>query len=156
MLQRIYHRFGPLVCILAALSWPVLLYGAKGAFDSNTNNVLDWLPNSFDETTRLMWFVERFGSDEILVVSWPGCTLDDERLDRFAAALTKPVENDDGEAGPPLFRHVFTGRQTLAELQAPPLELSPRLARHRMRGWLLGPDGKTTCAVALVSTAGVD
>ncbi|MDH3719135.1 MAG: MMPL family transporter [Planctomycetota bacterium] len=155
MLQRMYHRFGPLACILAVLSWPVLLYGAKGAFDSNTNNVLDWLPNSFDETTRLMWFVERFGSDEILVVSWPGCTLDDERLDRFAAALTKPVENDHGEPGPPLFRHVFTGRQTLAELQAPPLELSPRLARHRMRGWLLGPDGKTTCAVALVSTAGV-
>ena len=142
------------ICALTLLSLPPLLVGAKHALDSNRNNVLDWLPSSFDETARLFWFVERFGSDEILVASWPGCTLDDARLDQLAARLVQPPKGPRGELLEPLFWQVFTGRETLAELTAPPLELDRADARQRMRGWLLGPDGQTTCAVALVSTAG--
>ena len=57
-------RHDRLVCVLSLLLMPVLLFGAIGAFRSNTNNILDWLPSSFTETQRLFEFVERFGSDE--------------------------------------------------------------------------------------------
>lgn len=146
-------RHARLICLVALCALPALLYGAFGAFRSNTNNVLDWLPSSFNETQRLFDFVGRFGSDEILIISWDGCTLDDERLDRVAADLVKTVKTPTGEEVQP-FRRVFTGRQTLAELTAEPLELSREEAIERMRGWLVGPDGKTTCAVALVSEIG--
>jgi predicted RND superfamily exporter protein len=154
MLYSVIRRFAPLICISALLSWPFLLLGAKRAFDSNTNNVLDWLPNSFDETQRLAWFVHRFGSDEILVISWPGCALDDDRLDRLAVRLTEPVRISQAATATTYFRHVFTGRQTLRDLQAEPLNLARQEALARMRGWILGGDEKTTCAVALVSSAG--
>jgi predicted RND superfamily exporter protein len=150
-----FRRFGPLICILALLVWPVLLYGVKGALESNSNNVVDWLPSSFEETQRLFWFVERFGSDEILVVSWPGCTLGDERLDHLASGLQKPLEVPGLARSEVLFREVFTGRNTLERFMSEPLSLSRPAALHRMKGWLVGPDGETTCAVALVSDAGM-
>ena len=149
-----YARYGRLVVGAALLLLPALCYGAYGAFRSNTNNVLDWLPNSFEETRRLFEFVGRFGSDEILLISWEGCTLEDPRLDQVADELIKPTS--DSPAGEQIrwFRKVFTGRQTLAELTSEPLELSRDEAVLRMRGWLVGPDGKTSCALALISEAG--
>lgn len=155
MLHSTLRHFAPLICMGALVCWPFLLFGAKCAFDSNTNNVLDWLPSSFDETQRLAWFVHRFGSDEILVISWPGCTLDDDRLDRLAVRLTEPVRISQAATAIAYFRHVFTGRQTLRDLQASPLNLPQQQALARMRGWLLGGDEETTCAVALVSRAGM-
>ena len=155
MLYSVIRRFAPLICLGALLCWPFLLFGAKRAFDSNTNNILDWLPSSFDETQRLAWFVRRFGSDEILVASWAGCTLDDDRLDRLAVRLTEPVQIPQAEAATTYFRHVFTGRQVYRDLQESPLNLTQQQALERMRGWLLGSDGKTTCAVALVSSDGI-
>jgi hypothetical protein len=133
---------------------PALLYGAIGAFKSNTNNILDWLPESFEETQRLFDFVRRFGSDEILVISWEGCTLGDERLDRVADELVQPVEHTPTGQQFQWFRKLFTGRGTLKEMTGAPLELSREAAVERMKGWLVGPDGKSTCALALISEAG--
>jgi uncharacterized protein len=149
-----YSRHGRLICVSVFILMPALLYGALGAFKSNTNNILDWLPESFEETQRLFEFISRFGSDEILVISWQGCTLEDDRLDRVAAELVKPVaEFSDGQRYP-WFRKVFTGRDTLAELTAKPLLFSREEALHRMRGWLVGPDGDSTCVLALISEPG--
>ena len=150
----IYGRHGRSVCLCVLLLMPVLLYGAKGAFESNTNNVLDWLPSSFAETQRLFWFIEKFGSDEILVVSWQGCTLDDPRLDQLAAGLVSPVDAPHTKRSIQWFREVHTGRAMLAQLMDEPLRLTREQAIARMRGWLCGPDDETTCAVAMVSEAG--
>lgn len=148
-----YSRYNRLICAVAFCLLPLLLYGAVGAFRSNTNNVLDWLPADFPETQRLYEFVERFGSDEILIISWDGCTLDDERLDGVATDLVKTITAPTGDRVD-VFRRVFTGRQTLDELTAEPLELPRDKAIERMRGWLVGPDGETTCALALITEIG--
>lgn len=148
-------RTAKLICLIALACSPVLFYGAKGALQSQTNNILDWLPSSFEETQRLFWFVERFGSDEVLVASWPGCDLEDERLDILRAGLLEPMALPDESSPPsPLFGFVLTGRQMLSELTSEPLELPPDEAVDRMRGWLLGPDGRSTCAMAFVSPVG--
>ena len=135
-----------------AIAVPFIMFGAKQAWDSNSNRVEDWLPEGFSETQKLYWFADHFGSDELLMVSWPGCDLDDARLDRLAEALVKP--STDGAE--PLFRYVFTGREALDSFMAPPLEFSRKQALGRLKGWLVGEDGHTTCAVALVSRAGVE
>ncbi len=154
MLNTFYRRIARPTCIMAALLSPVLLIGAKGAFESNRNDVLDWLPSSFEETRRLRWFVERFGSDEILVLSWPGCTLEDPRLDALSQHLVRPLPSVDRTRDVVWFRQVITGRQIRAEFTTEPLSLTSAQAVDRMKGWLLGPDGETTCAVALVSVEG--
>lgn len=156
MRASFYGRFGVLICLLALVSFPVLMYGAARALQSNSNNVMDWLPKSFDEYQDLVWFGERFGSDEVLIVSWPGCTLDDERLDDLAARLQQPAPTKNGGEPTPHFRHVFTGRQLLKELTSPKNKFRRSEARERMQGWLLGPDEKTTCAVALISDASLE
>jgi predicted RND superfamily exporter protein len=152
--RSIYSRFGTWVLLLAVLAMPVLIYGAKSAIENNRNDLLDWMPKSFGETARLFWFVERFGSDEIMVISWPGCSLDDARLEQLSQQLTQPVQIPGRTQPAPLFRLVFTGPQTLDELTSKPLSLPRSLAIERMQGWLIGADQHTTCAVALVSKVG--
>ena len=51
------------------------------------SNPEDWLPPGNPEVVSHHGFSSKFGSDEILVASWPGCTLDDDRLRRLAEAL---------------------------------------------------------------------
>ena len=149
-----YVRHGRLICAVALLLMPLLWYGAISAFLTNTNNVLDWLPDSFEETQRLFRFVQRFGTDELLVLSWEGCTLEDRRLDEVANSLIAPVSNPETGESVQWFGKVFTGRDTLAELTSKPLELSRTEALRRIEGWLVAPDGETSCALATVTLEG--
>lgn len=138
-------------------SLPFLLYGAKLAWDGNRNRVEDWLPASFPETQALYRFVGKFGSDELLMISWEGCTRDDPRLERYRALLLEPVPARPDAADPAprtLFRAVHTGQTVLEELQAFPARLDEETALARLHGWLLGPDGRQTGLLAFVSSAG--
>ncbi len=142
---------GPLLLILFVLL-PFVGWGAVQAWYSNRNRVTDWLPMAFEETQRLRWFNHRFGTDELLMISWQGCTLDDDRLERLREKLREPVSwNGRSEA---LFGEVLTGSALLAELTEDPLDLPRQQAIERLQGWLVGPDGETTGAVAVVSQAG--
>ncbi len=146
------RKYRVVVFCAFAIAVPFIMFGAKQAWDSNANRVEDWLPAGFSETKKLYWFGEHFGSDELLMVSWDGCDLEDARLDSLADALVKPPS----EGAEPLFRYVFTGREALDNFMAPPLEFSRKRAIGRLKGWLIGKDGHTTCAVALVSRAGMN
>ena len=77
------------VAVLAAMTIPLpwILGGVIGALASNSNDPRQWLPRNFDETKKYDWLQEHFGRDEITVVSWPGCTLDDDRAHRLAEAI---------------------------------------------------------------------
>ncbi|MCC9607888.1 MMPL family transporter [Blastopirellula sp. JC732] len=145
-------RFGWLIIALFLAVTPVLTYGAKGAWDSIKNRLEDWLPDSFEETQRLRWFYNQFGTDELLMISWDGCTLDDPRLEQYKAELTKPDESGDEPVS--WFGDVVSGKDALESLTADPLELSHDEALARMEGWLIGGDHSQTCLVAIVSKAG--
>ncbi len=58
---------------------PFVLRGAREAIDSMKNDVADWLPSSFVETTELRHFREYFAGDQFVVVSWEGCNKGDAR-----------------------------------------------------------------------------
>ena len=145
------HRYLVFVVVLFSVPWVV--HQAKLAVDSNSNRVEDWLPESFDETKKLLWFASKFSTDDILMVSWQDCTIDDPRLQSLADRLRQPSRVA-GRSGVILFRQVVTSSEALHELTEPPLDLTKRQALQRIRGWLVGKDGQTGCVVLLLSHDG--
>jgi uncharacterized protein len=165
--DNFFARIAPYVMLLAALAVPLLLYGVRGALQGGNNDVRQWLPSGFLETRQYDWFLDQFGSEEVAVVSWPGCTIDDERLDKFAAAIAPYVEEQplqkhavvehaDGQAdaAEPLFRRILTTRQAIEQLTAEPMNVPRDEAIRRLTGLLIGPDGQTAAALVKVNEAG--
>lgn len=137
-------RIAQLTLLLLALASPLIVFAAVSALRSTSNDPRQWLPKSFAETDDYDWFGEQFGSDEIAVVSWPGCTIDDPRVSEVAAKL---------EASP-LFDTVLSGPSVLSEMTESPSSMSRSSALRRLRGILVGPDLETTCLVLSTSSAG--
>jgi predicted RND superfamily exporter protein len=133
--------------VVGALLVPPTVWGVYRAIRGNSNDVRDWLPRQYIETKQYRWFLEHFAANDFIVASWPGCTLDDERLDRLALSLTDPTG---AAAGGALFGRVHTGRSLLRLLTGPPVYLHRSLAIDRLRGVVIGPDGQQTCAVVFL------
>ena len=87
MKKSFYCRFGPAILIMVIACLPFIVYGAYTGARGNENVVTDWLPPHFEETKQLEWFKERFGTAEMLAISWEGCTLENERTKELAEAL---------------------------------------------------------------------
>jgi predicted RND superfamily exporter protein len=140
------------ILVIAAAS-PLVFLG-DAALESNTDEITQWLPDSRGDRQQYDQFVEQFGGDGFVLVSWPGCTLSDERLTRLAGALTSPEQQGDHESDSALIRRVITGSDMLERLTSEPVELSLAIARRRMQGIFIGPDGTTTCALVLLTDEG--
>ncbi len=145
--RRLSRHYTRVVLIAVAIAGPLLVHGVIGALASNSNDPRQWLPRGFDETKKYDWLQEHFGNDEITVVSWPGCTLRDARVDQLIQALL----TDADEA---YFQRAISGRQMLRQLIAPPLKLPVKEGIRRLQGVLIGPDETTTCVVLTVSERG--
>jgi len=137
-------RYARITLVLMAVTTPLVIFGSVGALRSTSNDPRQWLPRNFSETSKYDWFLQQFGADEIAVVSWPGCTLDDSRVPQLAEALEKSAYFDRARTGP----------RVLHELMKSPLRLKRAVALQRLRGILVGPDGQTTCLVLQTSAAG--
>lgn len=131
--------------LVMGLLFPVVLYGAFEALWSMNDDAVSWTGTNLDARRRLEWFDEHFAGADSMLVSWNGCTLEDERLDRFATVLEK------GHF--PWLDRVVTGRQVVTDLTAPPYGRSRREAIAQLRNVMIGPDGKTTCAVVILTEA---
>lgn len=148
--RLLWFRWAWFLLLLVVL--PISLRGAVKAWQSNRNEILDWLPDGFEATEQLARFVELFGSDEILMISWEGCTLDNGLIGTYRERLLAPVPTPNGSR--PLFREVLTGPAVEEFFQSPPLSLSRAEAHERMAGWIVSADGRDTCLIALVSAVG--
>lgn len=130
------------------LALPVLVPGAIHSMSTMSTSPTDWVPATLEERRRYDWFVENFEREAAIIVSWPGCTLDDSRLPQMSDRLRNESKYDH------LFERVITGRSILDELTSEPLELDRDEAVKRLQGILIGPDGKTTCLVAILTEHG--
>jgi predicted RND superfamily exporter protein len=115
-------------------------------FDSNMEDVFQWLPDTSSARVTYDQFVARFGSDDFVVLTWPGCTLSDPRTDQVALRLTNgPARKfvQDAVSGPQLLRSLEEyglDRETVLE---------------RFRGVYFGPDHSRTCIVVSLNAAGM-
>jgi predicted RND superfamily exporter protein len=139
------------VLLVAVLLLPLTIIGARQAIHSNANDVRDWLPSQYPETRDYRWFHQHFGSEDFVVVSWPGCLLDDPLLARFAEQLRQLRSSDASATETPRFRRVTTGSEIVKQLTSAPVSLDRDSAIERLQGTIIGPDGDQTCAVITLS-----
>lgn len=139
----------PVAVLVALVIWPIIGYFASRAWQGAQNRIEDWLPASFPETQLLFDFVDRFGSDEFLMISWEDCQLGDPRADKLSSLLTGPANN-----GQIYFAKADSGRKVVDEL-ASRIRVSELEARRKLQGLLLGPDGRQSCVIALISKQGM-
>lgn len=132
---------------------PWVLMGVVGALQPTVNSPLDWVDSSFEPRNAYDHFCSRFGAGDTVVISWPGCTVDEVAIDAFVSSLRQsPGFYQDGEW---LFRRVLSGREAYLSLISPPIGLAPQEARRRRAGTLIGPDGQTTCVVVFFNSKGL-
>ncbi len=131
-----YCLWGALLCL------PIVGYWASRV-TFGTVFVQAWLPG--DDLARATYrhFLEQFGDDQILFLSWPGCTLDDPRLDRLTDRL-KQAKSDKPELG---IVDVQNSRGMLDQLTDGPSHVSFETARQRLEGIAIGADG--SCFIAM-------
>jgi len=154
MKRSFYARYGWLLLGLAALAIPPMLWGVRETFRGANNNVSQWLPEDFPETETYQRFREQFGADAFALVSWDGCTLEDPRLEQFALHVVPPPGRAEADGHSKWFLEVTTGPRALRTLLSEPFRLSRDEAIRRLTGTLIGPDGRTTCALVILSPKG--
>ena len=136
------------------LTAPLLGYGAWQTLQRNANSPIDWMPTDFPARLDYERFHAAFESGDVVVVSWPGCTIDDPRLEKFGRVASESAEAHDTD-GRPYFSRVLTASGILRDLTSPPLDLPPADAVRRLQGSLIGPDGRSACAVVVFTLEGL-
>lgn len=105
-----------------------------------------WLPAGKPERQRYERFLEVFGNDHFLIVSWDGCRVDDPRVDAFRTLVAA-----DSNSVKPLVETVLTTGDVLQTLTSEPLRLPPATAESRLKGFLIGAGGTSAVVVRFTS-----
>ncbi len=143
-----------LLLAYTAVLLPLVIGSAFQALQSNANSPIHWVTDSFPPRHDYDQFRNAFGAGDLVLLSWPGCTVDEPRLDQLSALLRRGRQFHDAH-GNWYFERVLTGREVLHALTLPPLALDRDEALGRLRGTLIGPDGSTTCVVIGFTEAGL-
>jgi len=146
-----YVRVAVLTLAAMALAAAPVIWGSNASVRTMFNAPLRWIPRDSACRKEFNRFLEQFESHEIELVSWPGCTVDDPRLERVADALMAASMRRVAAGKPAAFSQVVTGYAMLRMLQAPPAELSRAEAIRRLQGTLVGRDGQTSCALIVLT-----
>ena len=124
MQKSFFGRYALLVLIVVFFSIPFALRGSRYAVQRMKNDVKDWLPTDFPETSELDWFRDRFLGEQFVVISWEGCHGDreDQRfrdfvdnifpelppsIQRARKAQQAAIENPDPESDPNWDRDLY-------------------------------------------------
>ena len=134
MENRFFQKYAKLILALFVLTFPLVYLGSEAAFSTSSNQVQDWLPKKFEETTELNWFIKQFGGDDLMVVSWDSYTVGDPhakvsvgdaRAEELVKRLRQPVEIE-GKDSLTLFRKVSTAAEAQENLAEILFEANPR------------------------------
>lgn len=145
-LNSVLLRSRIVLLLTVLIAVPFVVMRAGDALSDRNNDIRQWLPGELSQTKDYDWFLQQFGSEEFVVVSWQGATLTDGRVDKFATGLTDRSN---------FFREVLSGPQILSDLQSGRLALDEQEAKERMTGALLGPDGNTTAILVRLNDDGL-
>lgn len=168
-----------LLAVYGLILLPWIVWGAVNALKSSNNSPIDWVDSSFEQRHQYDEFVELFGPGDAVVASWPECYWTDERLDTVVRELREsPLFK--ASDGSPCFYQVTCGREAILQMTAQPTpatnpeealapELMPEVsasrsrqprisvpeAIQRLKGTLIGKDGRTTTVVVILNKQGL-
>lgn len=154
MHRKSYTIVSAIVLALMVLTIPWVTGGALGSLKTMFTSPVRWIPADLATLQSFRTFIDDFDIYEVVLISWPGCTVDDERLHAFGEEMQRLRDERRAEGAPDLYTEVSTGIDTLTRLTGDPLELSRRRAIGRMQNVLVGPDGETSCAVVALTDLG--
>ncbi len=115
--------------------------------ESNTEDVLQWLPDQSEARDDYNFLSDTFGSDDFVIVTWEGCTVHDPRLVEFVTFIRTA---DDAN----LIQSIISGREVASRLSTQ-FELPQSSIARRMKGVFFGtqePD--LTCSIIELSDKG--
>jgi len=141
-----FERHAGRILLAAAAAIPLVAWGSWHAYDRQDNSVLQWLPRDAPATQTYRAYLKDFGSDEVVLASWEGCTRDDPRLERFALAVEARVAAAEAGQAAAWFEEVVTGPRMVRQV-AESADISETEAAGRLQGILVGPDLEATCGV---------
>lgn len=124
-----------LALMTLALTYPLVIAGLLMAMGTFRNDIAGWLAEDSPSKAEYEEFVQRFGLNEALVVSWSGCSLDDDRLSVLRERLEKESTN--------CFASITSGKSLTRKL-ADSLDIPTESAVERLKGIAVGSDGTTT------------
>ncbi len=114
---------------------------------TNTEDVLQWLPDQSNARADYDVFEAKFGSDDFLIVTWEDCTTGDSRLSELATQVRQRDSSG-------LIRLVTTGGE-IAERLKDELNVSRANIEERLRGIFFGiENSEQTCAFIELSPEG--
>lgn len=150
-----YVRRYVVTVILLVLVSPFLIYGAHHSVESMCIAPEKWAPKDMRSRQNYDRFKDHFESNDLLLISWPGCTVDDPRLIEFEAAINNDARKTEfGETHESLFDRIVSGAGVVNALTAPPLKLPREEAIERLEGSLVGKDLNDSCAVIILTDRG--
>ena len=119
-------------------------------FQSNTEDVVQWLPDSSPSRNVYNQFEAKFGSDDFLLVTWEGCTINDPRLAQFCETLVSKDKDN-------LIQSVVNGSDVIDRLRSE-IELSTKYIVKRFKGIFFGLDNpeQTLALIELTKTGSAD
>ncbi|MCO6455191.1 MAG: MMPL family transporter [Pirellulaceae bacterium] len=98
MNKTFYARWAvPILCAVFFLV-PFALRGARLAVERLENNVKDWLPPDFEETSELAWFGKNFMGEHFIVLTWESCRSDDPSFQLLREKLLAEIKRPRAEA----------------------------------------------------------
>jgi predicted RND superfamily exporter protein len=145
------EKWATTILCLALFASPFVLTGTVRALKVYSSDIRQWLPDGFEESKVYDEFIERFGVDEMVVLSWEDCTIDNPQILLLQDALEKTkIEIKDEETGEIseslVFDRVVTGPDVITKIENSGVKT--KHAHARVQGLMIGPDKKTTCVVA--------
>jgi hypothetical protein len=153
MKSSFFARSSVAILALAMFVMPFAFTGARRALLTNKNDVQQWLPEQYDETTTFRWFQQHFAGEQFILASWEGCKLDDQRITLLAEKLVA-APGAEPNAEQALFDECLSGPSLIQRLTEGASRLSTEDATSRLRGSMIGDDLAQTCVVFTLSELG--
>jgi predicted RND superfamily exporter protein len=141
--------------LIIVVCFPWLVQKTRQSVGSMFNAPPLWVPPSLEYRRDYDWFQRVFQSHDTAILSFPGCTIDNQRLDLFSGKLFAADDPAQAARRQQLFQNAINGRELLQQLQEDDVGISPRAAAARLSGTFLGPDGKTTCVLVTMTEQGM-
>ena len=146
------------VVALLCLMVPLVAWGVVATLSRVNNAPYTWLPPTFQARAEYDSFISSFKTLESLTVTWPGCTLQDDRLTKFSAILASNEQVSADERISDFVTNVVTVDGLVHMLAADRRDITLRQIEKqlhgRLKGTLIGPDGKTTCVLVILTLEG--
>jgi predicted RND superfamily exporter protein len=138
------EKWSTTILCLTLFLMPLVVMGSIKSLKVYASDVRQWLPSGFEEAVTYDKFVERFGIDEMVVLSWEDCQLGNPQVVEFQRSLQN-LEVD----GKKIFSRVVSGPDMLAQIMD--VGVSRKTAHARVEGLLVGKDNEMTCIIAYPS-----